>query len=332
MKQISMNMRRKKLSDRIAAWVRGLVWAAMVLGCAWAGAQSYLVVPPSGHYKIASMSGAAAQGEAAQNNDTAAAKDDLFNGTEVFAKNATHVTEISMDPDSLGLVGGPDQHKAHNMVLNVVRSYEYDKPGMYNMADVEAFRNKLNTGDWHCSVHERDLKTGESTDVCSKHRTDGLREQAIMTVEPKELTFIHRIWRGNGPGSSDLGFFPMMRGIGPMTMMAMTDPEAFAAMEMGMRGMMIHVQPNVMLSLRSLDNLKVLNSVKVHPFNEEQMKEFNEKFKNLKPLDERQMRDLFKLKGLEVAPFPPEAPAGAEAPQPATAPGLPAPPAPPQPK
>ena len=65
-----------------------------------------------------------------------------------------------MDPDTLNLVGGSDEHRAHNMVLNVVRTYTYDKPGMYNMADVDAIRNKLNTGDWHCSVHVRDLKNG----------------------------------------------------------------------------------------------------------------------------------------------------------------------------
>ena len=33
-------------------------------------------------------------------------KDDLFAGTEIFAKNATDVTEISMDPDSLDRVSG----------------------------------------------------------------------------------------------------------------------------------------------------------------------------------------------------------------------------------
>lgn len=323
MKQIDKGIGATTIGRRIAAWVRGLVWTAMIVGCAWASAQSYLV-SPSGHYKMMPMSGAAAQGEGAQNVDSS--KDELFNGTEVFAKNATHVTEITMDPDSLGLVGGPDGHKAHSMVLNVVRTYEYDKPGMYNVADVDAFRNKLNSGDWHCSVHERDLKTGESTDVCSKHRTDGLREQAIVTVEPRQLTFIHRIWRGNGPGSSELGFFPMMRGFGPMTMMAMTNPEAFADMQMAMPGMMFRVEPNVMLSLKGLKDMKV------QPLNEKQMKELNEQLKNLKPLDEKQMKELNKLKGLRVMPFAPEPPDGAAAPQPPTAAPSAEPPAAPQPK
>ena len=131
---------------------------------------------------------------------TPTVKDDLFAGTEKFSKGASDVTEVTMDPDTLDMVSGNNAKRAHNMVLNVVRTYEYDKPGMYNIADVEEFRRKLDTGDWHCSVHTRDLKNGESTDICSKHRTDGLIEQAIITVEPKELTFIHTIRR---PGSGE---------------------------------------------------------------------------------------------------------------------------------
>jgi hypothetical protein len=125
---------------------------------------------------------------AQQSGTSAPVKDDLFAGTEVFAKGASDVTEITMDPDTLGMVGGKASTRAHNMVLNVVRTYSYDKPGMYRMEDVEAFRNKLNTGD--------------STDVCNKRRSDDLVESAIITVEPKELTFIHTI-RKRGAGESE---------------------------------------------------------------------------------------------------------------------------------
>ena len=135
-------------------------------------------------------------------NTTAPMKDDLFAGTEKFAKGASDVTEVDMDPDSLNLVGGPEAGRAHRMVLNVVRTYTYDKPGMYNMADVEEFRHRLEGGDWHCSVHIRDLKNGDSTDVCSKHRAPDMIENAIITVSPKSLTFIHNIRKTNGQGGS----------------------------------------------------------------------------------------------------------------------------------
>jgi hypothetical protein len=119
--------------------------------------------------------------------------DDLFAGTEKFAKNAVSATEVTMDPQTLGLVDGKDKDKARSTKMSVVRTYTYDKPGMYDMAEVEAYRNKLNTGDWHCSVRTRDLKTGSSSDICNRTRTDGLFESAIMTVDPKQLTFIHTI-------------------------------------------------------------------------------------------------------------------------------------------
>ena len=129
-------------------------------------------------------------------------KDDLFAGTEKFAKGASDVTEVTMDPNSLDMVNGTEGHKAHRMVLNVVRTYTYDKPGMYNPADVEEYRRKLETGDWHCSVHVRDMKSGEATDVCSKRRAPDMIENAIITVEPKSLTFIHNIRKVNGQGGS----------------------------------------------------------------------------------------------------------------------------------
>ncbi len=312
----------KWIENRMIASLRGLVWAAMIGGCAWAGAQSYGVQPAAGHYRLATMTGGEGvlltQGgtaEAAAQSSAPLPKDDLFAGTEGLAKNATHVTEITMDPDSLSMVGGRDSAKAHSMVLNVVRTYEYDKPGMYNMADVEAIRNKLNTGDWHCSVHVRDLKTGEGQDICSRHRTDGLREEAIIEVEPKELTLIHKIWRPNGPGSSDLGFFPMMPGLGPVAMMAMTDPEAFADMQIG-----LHEFPMIL----NLDSPMQLQ-MRVRPFNENQMKELQEHLKNLKPLDPEQMQKLdkqFKDFDKQLKDKSDKAPAAPEA-TPAPAPAAP---------
>ncbi len=141
----------------------------------------------------------------AQTSSPVPAKDDLFAGTEIFAKGASDVNEVTMDPDTLDLVGGSNSKAAHSMLLNVVRSYSYERPGMYRIEDVDAIRNKLNTGDWHCSVHTRNLKSGESTDICSKRRTDNYVETAIITVEPKELTFIHTI-RKRGEGEhSDMG-------------------------------------------------------------------------------------------------------------------------------
>jgi hypothetical protein len=144
------------------------------------------------------------------------AKDDLFAGTNIFEKNATSVTDINMGPDNLGMVSGHHADTAKRMMLNFVRSYEYDQPGLYNMADVDKFRQKLSSGAWSCSIHERNLKTGESTDVCSKERTDGYRETAIISVEKKELTFIHRIEKEGADGHSDVSMGAGLSGLESM--------------------------------------------------------------------------------------------------------------------
>jgi|GEM_PF-6251035 len=279
-------------------WIGRMKWMLMVAGalsipaCSMAVAQT--VSLPEGSYRIVSMPAGAAgagAGQAAQPQ----VKDDLFAGTEVFEKGASDVNEITMDPDTLDLVGGKDGKRAHNMILNVVRTYSYDKPGMYNMADVDAFRNKLNSGDWHCSVHTRDLKTGASTDVCNKRRSDGLAEMAIITVEPRELTFIHTI-RRKGDGESEVGGLPMMYSLPGLTSLAMLDPQAFVDMQMAKArlysldagALQLHLG-SAMKALNSAemqkkmdDATKLLDSPEMQKKMDDAMKQLKDTQKNLK--------------------------------------------------
>ncbi len=212
----------------------------------------------------------------AQTTTTAPVKfsDDLFAGTEKFAKNAVSATEVTMGPQSLGLVDGKDKDKARSTKLSVVRTYTYEKPGMYDMAEVEAYRNKLNTGDWQCAVRTRDLKTGTSSDICNRTRTDGLFESAIMTVEPKQLTFIHTIktrpssaygWNEGGWQNESLNGFSAMDpalGIEMRAEMATMQAEMKAQMpaQMGaLRAGLSGLNPSVHVDLHGLtQNLKGL--------------------------------------------------------------------------
>jgi hypothetical protein len=119
-------------------------------------------------------------------------KDDLFAGTEKFAQGASESTEINLDPDTMDMVGSGHKNAelAKKMKFMTIRTYEYDKPGMYKMEDVEAYRKKLEDGTWKCSVRVREKN--ESTDICSRIGPDHeTREMVILTAEPKELTFIH---------------------------------------------------------------------------------------------------------------------------------------------
>ncbi len=121
-------------------------------------------------------------------------KDDLFAGTEKFAKDASDVTDVNLDRNMLGAVRGRgrDGQLANQLNFIVVHSYTYDKPGMYRMEDVEAYQKKLTSGDWSCFVHVRERKSGEATDICKRNGTEGdQHELVIITAEPKELTFVH---------------------------------------------------------------------------------------------------------------------------------------------
>jgi len=122
--------------------------------------------------------------------DPGQVKDDLFAGTEKFEKGASDVTNVNLDGKTLGMVGGgKDGDVAHKLNFVVVHSYKYDKPGMYSMEDVEAYRKKLTDGSWNCFIHTKD-KDG-TTDICTKVGTGDNHEMVILTAEPLELTFVH---------------------------------------------------------------------------------------------------------------------------------------------
>ena len=120
-------------------------------------------------------------------------KDELLAGTEKFAQGASEVTEINLDPNTIGMVGGGrgrNAEMAKKLNFMVIHTYEYEKPGMYSMDDVEAYRKKLADGTWSCPVHVREK--GESTDICTRTGADHeTNEMVILTAERKELTFIH---------------------------------------------------------------------------------------------------------------------------------------------
>ncbi|HEY4379205.1 MAG TPA: DUF4252 domain-containing protein [Acidobacteriaceae bacterium] len=120
------------------------------------------------------------------------AKDDIFAGAQKFAQGASEVTEINLDPSTMGLVGmnhGKEGEEARKMKSMVIHTYKYDKPGMYRMDDVDAYRKKIEGGSWQCAIHVRN--TAGSTDICSRTSADQTNEMVILTAEPQKLTFIH---------------------------------------------------------------------------------------------------------------------------------------------
>lgn len=131
-------------------------------------------------------------------------KDDLFAGADKFSHGAKSSTEVNLDRKMLAMAAkfassdsdsdDKDDKEgaklAGKLEFVIVRSYEYEKPGQYNMADVEEFQKRLESGGWSHIVKTRGAT--DNTDVCVKTDENGaFSELVVISAEPTELTFVH---------------------------------------------------------------------------------------------------------------------------------------------
>jgi hypothetical protein len=126
-------------------------------------------------------------------------KDDLFQGTDQFAKSAKNVTEVNLDKrmlalmDKFGASSGTDKDQmnlAKKMDFIYVRSYEFEKPGQYKSADLDAFRVRLDGPEWSHIVKER--SKDEQNDVWVRTDDAGqFSELVVISAEASELNFVH---------------------------------------------------------------------------------------------------------------------------------------------
>ena len=126
----------------------------------------------------------------------ARAKDDLLAGTEKFAQGASKVTEINLDPTTMSMMGpqyGPEGNLVKKMTRMVVHTYQYDKPGMYRMDDVQTYAKKLEDGSWNCPVVSREKEKDQErlSYICTKTGSDQVNEMVVLTAQSQQLTFIH---------------------------------------------------------------------------------------------------------------------------------------------
>ena len=113
---------------------------------------------------------------------------------------ASDVTEVTLDKNMLAFAAkfmtgknGDDaslQHLVEGLDGIYVRTYEFDKEGEFSAEQVEQLRKHFETSEWSSLVKERDIKTGETTDVMVKLVNGQTHGMFILTVEPKELTIV----------------------------------------------------------------------------------------------------------------------------------------------
>lgn len=120
-----------------------------------------------------------------------------------LAQKASEDVDISLDTGLLGLAarfmdGADAEEKAVKELLTnlkgvYVRSFEFDSPGQYDRADLDAVRRQFSDPGWNRLVGVRSRR--DHTDVDVYVWMDGKRPGgiAVLASEPKQLTIVNLI-------------------------------------------------------------------------------------------------------------------------------------------
>ena len=117
-----------------------------------------------------------------------------------LAAHASNVTEVTLGKNMLAFAakfmnGDNKNDVATRRLIEgldgiYVREYEFEKPGEYSMVDINKLRQYFETPEWTPIVHERDVKSGETTDVMMKMINGESRGMFVLSAEPKELSIV----------------------------------------------------------------------------------------------------------------------------------------------
>jgi hypothetical protein len=118
-----------------------------------------------------------------------------------FGANASETVDVTLDSNMLQLAAKflsgnkPDEADAKKLITGLksiyVKSFEFEKAGQYNPADVEAVRAQFRGPGWSRIVEAKSKKDGENAEVFIRQEKDGkFGGLGIVVSEPKELTIV----------------------------------------------------------------------------------------------------------------------------------------------
>jgi hypothetical protein len=116
-----------------------------------------------------------------------------------LAERASNYTEVSLDRKMLDFavrfMNDKDDEECKRIVRNLngvyVRSYEFDKPGQYTAADLEAVRKQFDTPDWTTLVKTRSKNASDDADIYMKLVNGEVEGMFILDAESQELDFVY---------------------------------------------------------------------------------------------------------------------------------------------
>jgi Domain of unknown function (DUF4252) len=121
---------------------------------------------------------------------------------EKLADKAAEVNDITLDGSLLQLAvrmmensHDADAAQVRNLVKDLkgiyVKNFEFDSPGQYSQADVEAIRAQLAGPGWQRIVTSRSKRTGENDEIYVLKQGDKINGIAILVAEAKELSVVN---------------------------------------------------------------------------------------------------------------------------------------------
>lgn len=116
-----------------------------------------------------------------------------------LAERASNYTEVSLDRKMLDFasrfMNDKDDAEGKRIVQKLngvyVRSYEFDKPGQYTAADLDAVRRQFDTPEWTSLVKTRSRDGSDDADIYMKLVNGEVEGMFILDAEAKELDFVY---------------------------------------------------------------------------------------------------------------------------------------------
>jgi hypothetical protein len=120
-----------------------------------------------------------------------------------LASKAEQVVEVTLDERLLQLAAkflsnsNPTEARIKEIVSGLkgvyVRVFEFEKPGEYSPADIEAIRSQLRAPGWQKIVGIFSKRGGDNVDVHLKMQGENITGLAIIAADPAQLTVVNII-------------------------------------------------------------------------------------------------------------------------------------------
>ena len=119
-----------------------------------------------------------------------------------LAKRASEVNDVTLDGSLLQFAASvmknsddPDSEQVVELIKGLkgiyVKNFEFDSPGQYSQADVEAIRSQLTGPGWQRIVTSFSKHSGERDEVYLLKQGDKITGLTVLVAEAKELSVVN---------------------------------------------------------------------------------------------------------------------------------------------